>query len=142
MTTTARRSLTTLTVTAGAALLTVTPAYAQTAPPADPITVTVDSATIGEAPGTVVLTGTVTCDTDVQAFVYGDVAQVQGLDIARDFFGTPVPCSPTGATWTATTVGSTRMFLPLDTHVTVSADYCTPEVCYTDTTSAVITLPS
>ena len=57
-----------------------TPAQAQ------PIEVTLDSVEIGSAPGTLVLSGTVACDTPVEAGVFRSVAQVPGLDIARDYF--------------------------------------------------------
>ncbi len=108
----------------------------------EPIQVTLDSATIGSEPGTVVLTGTVTCDNPVEAGVFGDVAQVQGLDIARDFFGSPVQCSSTPSDWTATSFGALRVFLPLPTFVEVTAQYCVDVVCYTATISETLTLTS
>ncbi|MGY1690387.1 hypothetical protein [Geodermatophilus sp. SYSU D01105] len=126
-----------------AAATTLAAPTALAAPPAqvEPVTVTLDSAEIGDAPGTVVLTGTVTCDSAVEAAVFGDVAQVQGLDIARDFFGIPVQCSSTPTTWTATTIGALRVFLPMETHVNVNAQYCTAELCHTATTRQTLVLP-
>jgi hypothetical protein len=111
--------------------------------PTEPIEVTLDSATIGSAPGTVVLTGTVTCDNPVEAVVFGDVAQVQGLDIARDFFGFIVQCSSTPSAWTATSEGALRVFLPLPTVINVEAGYCVEELCYTTSSiSQTLTLPT
>ncbi len=106
----------------------------------EPIQVTLDSATMGSVPGTVVLSGTVTCDNPVEAGVFGDVAQVQGLDIARDFFGLPVQCSSTPSAWTATSVGALRVFLPLPTTINVNAQYCDEELCHTASTSRTLTL--
>jgi hypothetical protein len=116
------------------------------APPApaqvQPIEVTLDSAEIGSAPGTVVLSGTVTCDTSVEVGIYGDVAQVQGLDIARDFFFVDplVQCSTTPSAWTATSFGALRVFLPLPTIITVDAQYCVDVVCQTASISETLTL--
>ncbi|MGY1703575.1 hypothetical protein ACI79C_03305 [Geodermatophilus sp. SYSU D00697] len=125
-----------------AAATTLAAPTALAAPPAqvEPVTVTLDSAEIGDAPGTVVLSGTVTCDSAAEAAVFGDVAQVQGLDIARDFFGIPVQCSTTPTTWTATTIGALRVFLPVETHITVNAQYCTVELCHTATTRQTLVL--
>lgn len=113
------------------------------APPApvqaDPIQVTLDSAALGSEPGTVVLSGTVTCDSPVEAAVFGTVAQVQGLDIARDFFGLPVQCSTTPSVWTTTSVGALRVYLPLPTTIDVNAQYCVEEVCSTASTSQTLT---
>ena len=106
-----------------------------------PIEVTLDSAEIGSQPGTVVLSGTVTCDIPVEAAVFGDVAQVQGLDIARDFFGLPVQCSSTPSNWTATSFGALRVFLPLPTIIDVNAQYCVGELCHTASISQTFTLP-
>ena len=106
-----------------------------------PIEVTLDSAEIGSQPGTVVLSGTVTCDIPVEAAVFGDVAQVQGLDIARDFFGLPVQCSSTPSKWTATSFGALRVFLPLPTIIDVNAQYCVGELCHTASISQTLTLP-
>jgi hypothetical protein len=106
------------------------------------VTVTLDSVTIGSQPGTVVVSGTVTCGSPVEAFVYGDVAQVQGLDIARDIFGVPVQCSGSASTWTATSFGSLRVFLPVETIVNVNAQYCIAETCYSDSTSGTLDLPA
>jgi hypothetical protein len=88
----------------------------------------------------VVLTGTVTCSEPVDAVVLGDVAQVQGLDIARDFFGVLAPCSSTPTPWTATSAGALRVFLPLPTYIEVNAQYCVGEVCRTATVSETVTL--
>jgi hypothetical protein len=107
---------------------------------AGPIEVTLDSAEIGSQPGTVVLSGTVTCDNPVEATVFGDVAQVQGLDIARDFFGLPVQCSSTPSVWTATSFGALRVFLPLPTTIDVNARYCVGEVCHIASISQTLTL--
>jgi hypothetical protein len=113
------------------------------APPApaqaDPIQVTLDSAALGSEPGTVVLSGTVSCDKPVAAAVFGDVAQVQGLDIARDFFGLPVQCSTTPSVWTTTSFGALRVFLPLPTIIEVNAQYCVEELCYTASISQTLT---
>jgi hypothetical protein len=106
----------------------------------DPIAVTLDSAEIGTEPGTVVLTGTITCSVPVDAVVFGDVAQVQGLDIARDFFGVLAPCSSTPTAWTATSAGALRVFLPLPTYIEVNAQYCIGDVCPTATVTETITL--
>jgi hypothetical protein len=107
-----------------------------------PIAVTLDSAEIGSAPGTVVLSGTVTCDTPVQAGVFGSVAQVQGMDIARDFFSieTAVQCSSTPSAWTATSAGALRVFLPQPTTIDVYAQYCVGEACPTVSISETLTL--
>ncbi|MGK5112012.1 hypothetical protein [Geodermatophilus sp. CPCC 205506] len=113
----------------------VRPAPAQV----DPVEVTLDSAEIGSEPGTVVLRGTVTCNVPVDAVVFGDVAQVQGLDIARDFFGVPAPCSSTPTAWTATSFGALRVFLPLPTYIEVNAQYCVGELCYTATVTETVT---
>ena len=104
-----------------------TPAQAQA------IQVTLDSVEIGSAPGTLVLSGTVACDTPIEAGVFGSVAQVQGLDIARDFFSldTAVQCSSSPSPWTATSVGALRVFLPLPTAIDVYAQSCTAEGCQT-----------
>jgi hypothetical protein len=116
------------------------------APPAraqiQPIAVTLDSAEIGNAPGTVVLSGTVTCDTPVQAGIFGSVAQVQGMDIARDFFSidAAVQCSSTPSAWTATSAGALRVFLPLPTTIDVYAQYCVEEACPTVSVSETVTL--
>ena len=115
------------------------------APPAraqEAIEVTLDSATIGSEPGTVVLSGTVTCDAPVEAGVFGDVAQVQGLDIARDFFFVDpiVQCSSTPSTWTATSVGALRVFLPMPTTIKVNAQYCVDVVCQTASINETVTL--
>ena len=115
------------------------------APPAgaqvQPIAVTLDSAELGDAPGTVVLTGTVTCDRSVEAGVFGDVAQVQGLDIARDYFSVEaaVQCSTTPSAWTATSAGALRVFLSLPTVIDVYGQYCVGEVCQTVTTTETVT---
>ena len=121
-----------------AATLAAHPARAQV----DAIQVTLDSATIGSEPGTVVLSGTVTCDTEVEAAVFGDVAQVQGLDIARDFFGLPLQCSSTPSEWTTTSFGALRVFLPLPTFIEVNAQYCVGELCHTASISETLTLTS
>ncbi|MGY1637909.1 hypothetical protein ACI78V_14780 [Geodermatophilus sp. SYSU D00742] len=114
------------------------------APPApaqlQSVEVTLDSAGIGSEPGTVVVTGTVTCSEPAEAIVFGDVAQVQGLDIARDFFGVLVPCSSTPTAWTATSGGALRVFLPLPTFVEANAQYCVVDLCHTATTTRTITL--
>jgi hypothetical protein len=108
------------------------------------IEVTLDVATIGSAPGTLALTGTVTCSDPADAAVFGDIAQVQGLDIARDFFFVDplLPCSSTPTAWTATSLGALRVYLPMPTTITVSAQYCVGELgpCYTGTTSETLTL--
>ena len=106
-----------------------------------PIEVTLDSAVIGSAPGTVVLSGTVTCDTPVEAGVFGSVAQVQGMDIARDFFSVDaaVQCSSTPSAWTATSVGALRVFLPLPTTIDVFGQYCVGAVCQTVSISETVT---
>jgi hypothetical protein len=109
------------------------------------VEVTLDSAEIGSAPGTVVVSGTVTCTDPVEVFVFGDVAQVQGLDIARDFFfvDPSVQCSSTPTEWTATSFGALRVFLPLPTTINVSAQYCLTDVlCLTATASETLTLPA
>jgi hypothetical protein len=116
------------------------------APAQDPtIQVTLDSAAIGSAPGTVELSGTVTCSEPLQVVVYGDVAQVQGLEIARDYYFVDplVQCSSTPTTWTTTTIGALRVFLPLPTVVSMSTQYCVGDVgpCYTSTTRQTVTLP-
>jgi hypothetical protein len=113
-----------------------TPARAQV----ESVEVTFDSATIGSQPGTVVVSGTVTCGSTVEAVVYGDVAQVQGLDIARDFFGVLVQCSATPSTWTVTSIGALRVFLPMETTINLNADYCIAETCYSDSTSQTLVL--
>ncbi|MGY1823277.1 hypothetical protein [Geodermatophilus sp. SYSU D00079] len=112
------------------------------APPVlvDPVAVTLDSAELGSEPGTVVFTGTITCSTQVDAVVFGDVAQVQGLDIARDFFGVLAPCSSTPTAWTATSAGALRVFLPLQAHVEVNAQYCVGEVCHSATVTETVPL--
>lgn len=123
---------------AGGTALTAAPAQA-----AEPITVTIDAATIGSAPGTVDITGTVTCATSADAFIFGEVRQVQGWDIAQDFYFTenPVPCSSVPTVWTATTAGADRVFLPLVTDLTATATSCVDEVsCYTGTGSARLVL--
>ena len=124
------------TVLTAPAVLAAPPARAQV----EPIEVTLDSAAIGSQPGTVVLSGTVTCDNPVEATVFGDVAQVQGLDIARDFFGLLVQCSSTPSVWTTTSVGALRVFLPLPTTINVNAEYCVLELCQTASTSQTLTL--
>lgn len=118
-----------------AAVPSPTPAQAQ------PIEVTLDSVEIGSAPGTLVLSGTVACDTPIEAGVFGSVAQVQDLDIARDFFSldTAVQCSSTPAAWTATSVGALRVFLPLPTNIDVYAQSCTAEGCQTITITRTVT---
>ncbi len=112
-----------------------TPAQAQA------IEVTLDSVEIGSAPGTLVLSGTVACDTPIEAGVFGSAAQVQDLDIARDFFSldTAVQCSSTPAPWTATSVGALRVFLPLPTTIDVYAQSCLAEVCRTVTITRTVT---
>ena len=120
-----------------ATALAVHPARAQ-----EPIQVTLDSATIGSEPGTVVLSGTVTCDIEVEAAVFGDVAQVQGLDIARDFFGLPLQCSSTPTAWTTTSFGALRVFLPLPTFIEVNGQYCDELLCHTASISETVTLTS
>jgi hypothetical protein len=121
-----------------AATLAAHPARAQV----DAIQVTLDSATIGSEPGTVVLSGTVTCDNEVEAAVFGDVAQVQGLDIARDFFGLPLQCSSAPSAWTTTSFGALRVFLPLPTTIEVNAQYCDELLCHTASISETVTLTS
>ncbi len=118
-----------------AAVPSPTPAQAQ------PIEVTLDSVEIGSAPGTLVLSGTVACDTPVEAGVFGSVAQVQGLDIARDYFSVEaaVQCSTTPSAWTATSAGALRVFLSLPTVIDVSAQFCVGEVCSTVTTTETVT---
>jgi hypothetical protein len=142
-----RRALT-LGVLVAAATLVAPPALA--APPVpvqqqQSVEVTLDSAEIGSAPGTVEVAGTVTCTDPVEVVVFGDVAQVQGLDIARDFFfvDPPVQCSSTPTAWTATSFGALRVFLALPTTINVSASYCVSDVlCLTATTSETLTLPA
>ena len=134
----ARIALVLCAVVAAAALATASPARAQV----EFVTVTLDSVTPGSQPGTVVASGTVTCGSPVEAVVYGDVAQVQGLDIARDVFGVPVQCSGSPSTWTATSIGSLRVFLPIETIVNVNAQYCVAETCYDDSLSETLDLPS
>ena len=107
-----------------------------------PIEVTLDSAEIGSAPGTVVLSGTVTCESEVEAAVFGGLAQVQGLDIARDFFGLPLQCSSTPSEWTTTSSGALRVFLPLPTFIEVNAQYCVDVVCHITTITETLTLTS
>ena len=108
----------------------------------EPIQVALDSVTIGSEPGTVVLSGTVTCDNEVEAVVFGDVAQVQGLDIARDFFGLPLQCSSTPSEWTTTSSGALRVILPLPTFIEVNAQYCVDVVCHITTITETLTLTS
>jgi hypothetical protein len=109
--------------------------------PAQAIEVTLDSVEIGSAPGTLVLSGTVACDTPIEAGVFGSVAQVQDLDIARDFFSldTAVQCSSSPTAWTATSVGALRVFLPLPTTIDVYAQSCTAEACRTVTITRTVT---
>ncbi|MGY1640814.1 hypothetical protein ACI782_06715 [Geodermatophilus sp. SYSU D00703] len=148
-----RRALV-LGVVAAATTLVAQPALAAPPVPVTPpvpvqqlqtIEVTLESAEIGSAPGTVDVTGTVTCSTPVEAAVFGDIAQVQGLDIARDFFFVDplVQCSSTPTTWTTTSLGALRVFLPLPTTINVSAQYCVDELgtCFTGTTTETLTLP-
>ena len=106
-----------------------------------PIEVTLDSVEIGSAPGTLVLSGTVACDTPVEVGVFGSVAQVQGLDIARDYFSVEaaVQCSTTPSAWTATSAGALRVFLSLPTVIDVYGQYCVGEVCQTVTTTETVT---
>ncbi|MGY1663890.1 hypothetical protein ACI78Q_21890 [Geodermatophilus sp. SYSU D00705] len=106
----------------------------------EPIEVTLDSLEMGTAPGTVMATGTITCSATVDAVVFGNVAQVQGLDIARDAFGVLAPCSSTPSTWTATSFGALRVFLPMPTYVEINAQYCVGEVCQTATITETVTL--
>lgn len=117
------------------------PTAAQAQAQAQPTEVTLDSVEIGSAPGTLVLSGTVACDTPIEAGVFGSVAQVQDLDIARDFFSldTAVQCSSTPAAWTATSVGALRVFLPLPTNIDVYAQSCTAEGCQTITITRTVT---
>ena len=112
-----------------------TPAQAQ------PIEVTLDSVEIGSAPGTLVLSGTVACDTPIEAGVFGSVAQVPDLDIARDFFSLApaVQCSNSPSAWSATSVGAVRVFLPLPTTIDVYAQSCLAEVCRTVTITQTVT---
>ncbi|MGR6965281.1 hypothetical protein ACU610_12515 [Geodermatophilus sp. URMC 61] len=107
----------------------------------EPIAVTLDSVQIGRAPGTMVLSGTVACDTSVEAGVFGSVAQVQGMDIARDFFSVDaaVQCSSTPSAWTATSVGALRVFLPLPTTIDVFGQYCLGDICQTVSISETVT---
>ena len=109
--------------------------------PAQAIQVTLDSVEIGSAPGTLVLSGTVACDTPIEAGVFGSVAQVQDLDIARDFFSldTAVQCSSSPSAWTATSVGALRVFLPLPTTIDVYAQSCLAEGCQTVTITQTVT---
>ena len=149
---TTRRGLTRAALTLGVVVATATlaapsalaapPIPALPAPPAqvEPVEVTLDSVEIATEPGTVVLTGTVTCNVPVDAIVFGDVAQVQDLDIARDFFGVLAPCSSTPTAWTATSAGALRVFLPLPTFVEVNAQYCLVDLCYTATVTETVTL--
>jgi hypothetical protein len=110
---------------------------------AQAVAVTIDSAEIAAAPGTVTVTGTVTCTDAVEVSVFGDVAQVQGYDIARDYFGALVQCGTTPTAWTATSFGALRVFLPLPTTVNVTAQYCVNDLlCYTTTASETMTLPA
>ncbi|WP_448609413.1 hypothetical protein [Geodermatophilus sp. URMC 60] len=126
------------TTLAAPSALAASPAGAQV----QPLAVTLDSAEIGSAPGTVVLSGTVTCDTPVEAGVFGSVAQIQGMDIARDFFSVDaaVQCSSIPSAWTATSVGALRVFLPLPATIDVYAQYCVGEVCPTVSISETVTL--
>jgi hypothetical protein len=143
-----RRALV-LGVLVAAATLVAPPALAAPPVPAPvqqpTVEVTLDSAEIGSAPGTVVVTGTVTCTEPVEVFVFGDVAQVQGYDIARDFFfvDPAVSCASTPTEWTATSFGALRVFLPLPTTFIVSAQYCVSDVvCLTATATETLTLPA
>lgn len=108
---------------------------------AQPIQVTLDSVAIGSAPGTLVLSGTVACDTPVEAGVFGSAAQVQGLDIARDYFSVDaaVHCSSTPSAWTATSAGALRVFLSLPTVVDVSAQFCVGDACPTVSITQTVT---
>jgi hypothetical protein len=127
------------------ATMTIGAPSALAAPPTraqvQPIEVTLDSVEIGSAPGTLVLSGTVACDTPVEAGVFGSVAQVQGLDIARDYFSVEaaLQCSTTPSAWTATSAGALRVFLSLPTVIDVFGQYCVGEVCQTVTVTETVT---
>jgi hypothetical protein len=102
----------------------------ETAPPAFEITsLTVDNATLGSDRRRIVLSGTVTCTTEGNVYLFGEVVQRQGLNIAQGSFDTSVSCTNSPTTWTATTSAGARIFLSKPATVTLNAYGCDPFAC-------------
>ena len=100
------------------------------APPVLEMSLSVDSARLGSQLGTVIVTGTVTCNTDGYADVSGSISQRQGLNLARTGFSVSVnECSTTPLQWTATTEPAARIFLAKSATVTASASGCDAFTC-------------
>ena len=91
---------------------------------------TVDSVSLGGALGTVVVSGTVTCNSPGSVNLSGTVRQRQGRIVVRgDFYSENVACSSTAATWTATADAGSRIFQRKVAQVTVSTGGCNGFTC-------------
>lgn len=110
-------------------------ARAQGSPSAVAISFTLDRASLGTAPGTVVVSGTVTCSGPVsQAWGGGNVSQARGLTtVSADFSLDAQPCSGTPHAWVATTHAASRDFLPKAATVTVGFVACDENRTCTET---------
>lgn len=102
------------------------------APAAFEVVLTVDGATLGTAPGTAIVSGSVTCNNDGYVSVWGTLRQKQGLNVARGDFYTETSCSSTPTTWTATVDAGSRVFLPKGATVTATASGCDTFSCDDD----------
>lgn len=107
----------------------------QLAPPPFDIELTLNGvATLGSIPGTVIVSGTVTCNNDAEFVeVSGSLRQKQGLAVARGDFYVNSTCSSTPTSWTATVDGGTRIFLTKAATLSAVAFGCDGFTCDSDT---------
>lgn len=111
------------------------------APPALEIQLALDpQGRIGAEPGTAIVSGTVTCNTEVDAVISGTLRQRQGLNIPRGDFFIESPCSTTPTAWTATVDAGTRLFLPKSATLNANAFACDPFTCAQDAATRTIKL--
>jgi hypothetical protein len=109
------------------------------APPAFNVQLTLDGrARIGSAPGTAIVSGTVTCNNEGYVAIYGSLRQKQGLNVARGDFYIETACLSTPTTWTATVDAGSRIFLTKNATLTATASGCDAFTCDDATASRTV----
>ena len=97
----------------------------EVAPPPFEVAVTLDGlAKLGSAPGTAIVSGTATCNTDAEIYISGNLRQKQGLNLVRGEFGVYSPCSSDPISWTTSVDGGSRVFLTKSATLIGTASGC------------------
>jgi len=91
--------------------------------------------------GTVILTGTVTCNTPAQVDVNGELRQKKGLNIVRGGYGVSVACGSSGiATWSAIVDGGSRAFLVGGATASLNSGGCDSFTCDFDNPTRTVSI--